>query len=718
MVVKVGDLEVVSRLRDEVSKPLEKMGGGVHNLGAKFVATGAVVTAFAAAAGRDFDAAKTTIVQGTGATGDALDGLIGDFQDLSGTIAGADNQAVAGAVADLNTTFGLTGPALQKVATHVLQAKGAFGEFDIPQLGRAMNVFGVESDKAGQFLDFFGTVAQDTGAPMGNLLTQAQTFGPVMKNLGIDAEGTAVFFGKLHEAGVDVTRVMPGMNQAMRKAAKEGVTDLQSHIDGAMIKIREAKTDTEALTIATETFGAEGAQRMTSAIRGGILPTLSELDGQYENTEGRTKAAYDETVSLADGLVNLKNKAFALVGPVGDAAAGVGAVATGAVLAGPSIVGMSTAIGTKLLPLLLGPAGLVLVLGALASAVLLSRDNLDKFKISVDEFSTLTEQKMMQVITDVDERIRGLKEGMELYGDVLGETSTEIEELETKKRELIEALNDSRIATYDEAEASRIAAEAAEAAAAAARESKDATDDLTGAVGANAGAVVEAAEDWKAWTAQVERLSAQMDLAKLINEEMMTSLTGQSEVAIEDVIGQFGRLGPEAFDPIEPGLVAPSSRATVEMNKTFQQGMNEAISIISTGLDAAGQKGAANFLRRISSMVSTALSMISRVQGLLGSSAAGGGAGAGAGAALAPVAGAAALTAAAYGVGRVATGIIDTAASNRYGVEETQRRYPLAGTGVGTPTPPDQHIHIHIDGQEITSVMANRLPGVADEEGW
>ena len=190
------------------------------------------------------------------------------------------------------------------------------------------------------------------------------------------------------------------------------------------------------------------------------------------------------------------------------------------------------------------------------------------------------------------------------------------------------------------------------------------------------------------------------------------------------MIGQFGRLGPEAFDPIEPGLVAPSSRATVEMNKTFQQGMNEAISIISTGLDAAGQQGAANFLRRISSMVSTALSMISRVQSLLGSSdaaagAGAGGAGAGAAGAGAAVAGAAALTAAAYGVGRVATGIIDTVASNRYGVEETQRRYPLAGTRRRDSQPrADQHIHINIDGQEVASIVANRLPGVADEEGW
>ena len=711
MPVRAGDLEFLATLRDEVSAKLKGINENIGKHREKYVAAGAAITAFSALAGREFDAVKTKIAQGTGASGEALDGLIGSFQNLAGTVAGTSNEQVAGAIADINTKFDLTDEKLEGLATKVLQAKQAFGEFDVETFGRTMEAYGIEAEEAGGKLDYFGTVAQDTGLPLGELLTQAQTYGPVLKNLGLDAEESAVFLGKLHESGVDVSRVMPGMNQAMRKAAKEGVTDLKGHLDLAIESIRTADSDTDALRIATETFGAEGAQRMVASIRTGILPALADLDSQYENTEGRTEEVYNETVSLADGLINLKNKAFALVGPVGDAAAGISAVATGAVLAGPGIVTMGTAIGTKLLPLLAGPAGLVLVLGALAGAILLSRDNLDKFKISVGEFSALTEQKMMQVITDVDERIRGLKEDMVLYGDVLGETSTEIAALEVKKRELIEALNDHREA---------------------ARDSKEATEDSTAAVGANAEAVVEAEEDWKAWTAEVERLSAQMDLAKLINEEMMTSLTRESEVAIEDVIGQFGRLGPEAFDPIEPGLVAPASRGVEGMKQTFQQGMNEAVGIISTGLDLAGQKGAAAFLRQISSMVSTALSLLDKIAGFKmpsfgggaagggGAAAGAGGAGAGAGGlgALAPIGAAAGLAAAAYGIGRVATNIIDTSARNRYTVEEIEKRFPLAGQGGGTPTPPDQHIHINIDGQEVASVVARRLPGVADEEGW
>ena len=385
MPVRAGDLEVVANLRDEVSGKLDTIEGKAGALAGKFAVAGAAVTAFAAVAGRDFDAAKTTIVQGTGATGEALDGLLASFQNLAGTISGADNQAVAGALADLNTKFGVTGPALESLTTDVLQAKQAFGEFDIDTFGQSMRLFGIETDGAGGFLDHFGTVAQATGAPMGELIRQTQVYGPAMKNLGLDANETATFFGKLHESGVDVRRVMPGLDLAMQKAAKGGVTDLRGHLDDAIDSIRNAETDTEALTIATATFGTEGAQRIAAAIRTGILPSLADLSSQYENTEGRTQAAYEATVSLGDRLAMVKDRALAVVGPLGDVAAGLGAVATGAVLAGPQIVQMGGAIGTKLLPLLASPVGLIALLGLAAIGVKKFYDSMARKE--VDEFA-------------------------------------------------------------------------------------------------------------------------------------------------------------------------------------------------------------------------------------------------------------------------------------------------------------------------------------------
>ena len=68
---------------------------------------------------------------------------------------------------------------------------------------------------------------------------------------------------------MDITRVMPAINMSLRKAEVGGVKDLRGHLGGLIESIRHTESGTEALSIATEAFGAEGAQRMTAAIRSG-----------------------------------------------------------------------------------------------------------------------------------------------------------------------------------------------------------------------------------------------------------------------------------------------------------------------------------------------------------------------------------------------------------------------------------------------------------------
>ena len=55
-----------------------------------------------------------------------------------------------------------------------------------------------------------------------------------------------------------------------------GVTDLRGHLGGLIESIRDTESGTDALKIATKAFGAEGAQRMTAAIRSGALPAMEE----------------------------------------------------------------------------------------------------------------------------------------------------------------------------------------------------------------------------------------------------------------------------------------------------------------------------------------------------------------------------------------------------------------------------------------------------------
>ena len=81
---------------------------------AAVVAAGAAVAAIAAAgftAGAKWDKATKTIVEGTGATGEALKGLQKDYQAVA-----KYGPNAAAAIADLNTHLGLQGEELQTVA--------------------------------------------------------------------------------------------------------------------------------------------------------------------------------------------------------------------------------------------------------------------------------------------------------------------------------------------------------------------------------------------------------------------------------------------------------------------------------------------------------------------------------------------------------------------------------------------------------------------------
>ena len=103
------ELTLILKLRDEATKQMKSARGVI-------VAAGAAIGAAGFTAGEKWDTATKTIVSGTGATGEALEGLQGDYQAVAKYGDGA-----AAAVADLNTHLGFSGPKLQEVAEKALK---------------------------------------------------------------------------------------------------------------------------------------------------------------------------------------------------------------------------------------------------------------------------------------------------------------------------------------------------------------------------------------------------------------------------------------------------------------------------------------------------------------------------------------------------------------------------------------------------------------------
>ena len=112
-----------------LGKAIEQAQKKISGLNVKALAVGAAVGGIAVATGKavieagkymkdlgaSFDDAADAIRIGTGATGDALDGLLDDFDAVYKSVPTTMEDA-SKAIADYNTRLGLTGPQLQEIS--------------------------------------------------------------------------------------------------------------------------------------------------------------------------------------------------------------------------------------------------------------------------------------------------------------------------------------------------------------------------------------------------------------------------------------------------------------------------------------------------------------------------------------------------------------------------------------------------------------------------
>ncbi len=321
-------LELLLQVRDEVSKTVDKLSKKLGGLGSKLgsairkgaLVGGAALAGLAVAAvkfGGDFNAAFNTIAQGTGATGEALKGLKGDFKAV---LAGVpdDMGKVSSAIADVNTMLGLSGEPLQAVTKQFLdlaRVAGVDSAALIDKAGKAFNIFGLDAEGGTAALDSFFKISQDSGLGIDKMTDSLQTFGPILSNAGFSIEESAALFGKLNKAGVDASRVMPAINAATRKMAAEGVTDLKGGLSDTIEKIRDATSTTEALSLATDVFGSEGAQRMVSAVREGGL-AIDELAAAALGAEGKIADTAKATETMGQKFSRMKNTVLVALEPL------------------------------------------------------------------------------------------------------------------------------------------------------------------------------------------------------------------------------------------------------------------------------------------------------------------------------------------------------------------------------------------------------------------
>lgn len=289
------------------------LAGGA--LGAAGLAAGTALFAI----GNEFNNIENTIIKGTGATGAALDSLLEQSKDVLATVPDS-GQVVAGALADVNTFFGQTGDTLEE-STRLFLDFARVTDADLTTaiggLDAAFTQFGESPNNLNETLGDFTRISQATGAPVDRLIGQLETFGPLFANAGFSIEETTAIFGQLEQAGVDVTRVGPALNKFFRDTAAAG-EDPRLALEGMVTAIADAETSADALNLATDAFGAEGAQRLSNAIRSGNFD-LEDFNGLLGEGTGLVGEQAEATQSFGDKLNLLKNQVFVALAPAAEA---------------------------------------------------------------------------------------------------------------------------------------------------------------------------------------------------------------------------------------------------------------------------------------------------------------------------------------------------------------------------------------------------------------
>ena len=409
----------------------------------------------------DFSEASATIVEGTGASGEALEDLNRQAQDAFGRIADsdADLNSISSILAELNTRFGLTGDAAEDMTVKIqqfAQHTGTDGTKAVDSIADIMHRWGLDIEDVDGLLDDLTTANQSCQMSVDDLTGYLTKNSTQFKELGYSTEDALALLISLSDGGADVSSVMSGLTKGV--ANLSSVTDdVPGAFQDAVQAISEAGSVSEALQAQVgdtgktveEIFGKKAAQELATNIQNGSFAVenwtsvLQENEGALQSTAENATTMQDawsqatNNVSLALGstfapaisavvtqvaeviskVAQVVQDSPALQAVIVGVAVALGILAT-ALAISAIIQGVTTAFGLLNTVLLANPIFLVITaIAALVAALIFAYNNCETFRAIVDNAFTMIKNVAINVfnsvrttITNVFNAIRSIAE--------------------------------------------------------------------------------------------------------------------------------------------------------------------------------------------------------------------------------------------------------------------------------------------------------------------
>lgn len=295
---------VASQQLKAAGDKMKDVGGKISDVGTGLsthvTAPLAGVGAAAMAAFNQLDAGSDIIVQKTGASGKALEGMTQSMKNMATSIP-TDFETAGSAIGEVNTRFGLTGDALEKLSTQFVEFANLNNtdvSTSIDNVSSVLNAFGMDSKDAGGMLDVLNSIGQKTGLSMDTLSQDLASNAAQLKDMGLNATQSAQFLGQVEMSGLDVGVAMAGMKKAMKNAASDGKSLDQALADFSKTMDSNA-SETDKLNAVYDLFGSKAGAAIYNAMETGKL-SFDGFSSSMKDFSGNVDSTFKQTLDPID----------------------------------------------------------------------------------------------------------------------------------------------------------------------------------------------------------------------------------------------------------------------------------------------------------------------------------------------------------------------------------------------------------------------------------
>lgn len=406
-----------------------------------------------------FSEAESIVVMATGATGEALDGLMESTMEAYSAAKNADLSSTAGAVGEINTRMGLTGDKLTDVTGKFLDfasVTGGDATSSVRNVTQLMNQWGIEADNLESVLDRLTYAGQVSGISVDTLSSQLTTNKAILEQLGFSFDEAIAMFSNFELAGTNTSAVMMGFRSALSSGAISSLDQLYDLFEQISCGAVDAAD-------ASEIFGKRAGPAIVDAVNTGRF-SLDDMVSALENTDGTldstaeaaqtleqkwsqatnnistafTSALQPTLDGVSSGLAGAANsfgdflnehpkftKVISAIGVgLGATAIGIAGVAAASLTAIPAVAALGTAINAAIWPITAIAAGIA----AVTAAVLILGD---AYNETYEESMSMTATTERQY-----EELQSLESEYQRACDAYGETSDEALSLKYQVEEL------------------------------------------------------------------------------------------------------------------------------------------------------------------------------------------------------------------------------------------------------------------------------------------